>query len=100
MLDRDRDRDCRDTDRRSGAPKTLHESELPTPRRGFLCTLEGTELVSSALGSLEFLDRKTSKGGALVDFVEFVYASGEPQVVGEGKAKSRSPSTWNRARRQ
>ncbi|CAE7838867.1 Prkcsh [Symbiodinium sp. CCMP2592] len=35
--------------------------------------------------------RKTSKGGALVDFVEFVYSSGEPQVVGEGKGEEQEP---------
>ncbi|CAE7769698.1 unnamed protein product [Symbiodinium sp. CCMP2456] len=31
------------------------------------------------------------KSGALVDFVEFVYASGEPQVVGEGKGEEQEP---------
>ena len=31
------------------------------------------------------------QGGALIDFVEFVFVSGEPLVVGEGNGEEQEP---------
>ena len=36
-------------------------------------------------------EKFSPSGGALVDFVEFVYASGEASVVGEGKGEEQEP---------
>ena len=33
-----------------------------------------------------------ASGGALVDFVEFIYTAGEPLVVGEGKGEEQEPT--------
>ncbi|CAE7772982.1 unnamed protein product [Symbiodinium microadriaticum] len=48
-------------------------------------------IARAAVARRELRQIKVKSGGALVDFVEFVYASGEASVVGEGKGEEQEP---------